>query len=292
MTNSAAARQAFSYCVQQVRRYDYSNYLCLLHLPPEVRRAAFAIRAFNVETARVGDNTREIQLGVMRLFWWKDTVDGIYKKTPVEHPVAQALSSVLAEHRLSKQWFSRLIEARVTDLEATAPPVSMAEVERYAENTASVLLYLTLEAAGIRSTAADHAASHIGKATGIGLLLRGTPVHGSRRRTYIPIDIAAKHGLSQEDIYRGQNREALADAVHEVASFANAHLVHARGLTSTVPKGAVTVLLPAVPAGLLLQSLEKCNFNVFDSRLNSGVCGVSPLWMQLQQRWHAYRGLY
>lgn len=101
------------------RRYDYANYLCLLHLPPEVRKAAFAIRAFNVETARVsfvtllyyfvtehyanthcrvldyrlckltpitrffflqvGDNTREIQLGVMRLFWWKDTIDGIYK---------------------------------------------------------------------------------------------------------------------------------------------------------------------------------------------------------------------
>lgn len=35
------------------RRYDYANYLCLLHLPPEVRKAAFAIRAFNVETARV-----------------------------------------------------------------------------------------------------------------------------------------------------------------------------------------------------------------------------------------------
>lgn len=34
---------------------------------------------------------------------------------------------------------------------------------RYAEDTASALLYLTLEAAGVRNTSADHAASHIGK---------------------------------------------------------------------------------------------------------------------------------
>lgn len=34
--------------------------------------------------------------------------------------------------------------------------------DRYAEDTSSALLYLTLEAAGVRNTAADHAASHIG----------------------------------------------------------------------------------------------------------------------------------
>lgn len=41
-------------------------------------------------------------------------------------------------------------------------PTSVCSRSRYAENTASVLLYLTLEAAGIRTTVADHAASHIG----------------------------------------------------------------------------------------------------------------------------------
>lgn len=34
--------------------------------------------------------------------------------------------------------------------------------ERYAEDTAASLLYLTLEATGVRNTSADHAASHIG----------------------------------------------------------------------------------------------------------------------------------
>jgi hypothetical protein len=34
-----------------------------------------------------------------------------------------------------------------------------------------------------------------GKAEGLALLLRATPVHSAKRRTYIPIDIAAKVGI-------------------------------------------------------------------------------------------------
>jgi hypothetical protein len=39
------------------RKYDYANYLCALHLPPAPRAAAFALRAFNIETAQVRNDT-------------------------------------------------------------------------------------------------------------------------------------------------------------------------------------------------------------------------------------------
>ena len=44
---------------------------------------------------------------------------------------------------------------------------------RYAENTASSLLYLQLETLNVRNNEADHAAGHVGKAIGIATLLRG-----------------------------------------------------------------------------------------------------------------------
>ncbi|KAG0588900.1 hypothetical protein KC19_2G276900 [Ceratodon purpureus] len=288
--SSTKLRNAFSYCVKQVRSNDYENYLCALHLPAGPRAAAFALRAFNIETAQAGD-MKETNLAMMRLAWWRDAVDGLYKKKTLEHPVVQALGAVISENRLSKHWFTRLLEARMTDLDSTSP-LSIAEVERYAEDTASSLLYLTLEASGVRNTSADHAASHIGKTAGMGLLLRASPYHGARRRSYIPLETAAKYGLAQEEMYRGQNLEALANAVHEVASVANSHLDKARSLASTVPAPAIPVLLPAVPAGVLLQTLERVNFNVFDPKLVRGVCGISPLWMHLKLKWHAYKETY
>ena len=89
---SGGLRTALSYCVQQVRSYDYPNYLCLLHLPPAMRRAAFTFRAFNVETAKAMDVVSDPRKGLMRLLWWKDVVDKVCAGKTVEHPVALALS--------------------------------------------------------------------------------------------------------------------------------------------------------------------------------------------------------
>ena len=72
---SSSLRAAFSYCVQQVRSYDYHHYLCVLELPPNMRKAAFALRAFNVETARVMDVAADPKIGLMRLVWWQEAID-------------------------------------------------------------------------------------------------------------------------------------------------------------------------------------------------------------------------
>ncbi|KAL8525187.1 hypothetical protein ACS0TY_014711 [Phlomoides rotata] len=296
-STSSSIRAAFSYCVQQVRNYDYHHYLCLLELPPNMRKPAFALRAFNVETARAMDVASDPRIGLMRLLWWQESIDKIFSNKLIEHPVAQALSSVISEHKVSKSWLKRSIEARINDAkrDLTDIPESVEELERYAEDTMSTILYSTLEAGGIRSTAADHAASHIGKASGLVLLLKSLPYHASQNRVfpYIPSKIAEKHGLlvNQSDI-RIDSREGLSGAVFDVASVANAHLEKARELSGNVPSEARRVLLPAVPTGVVLDSLSRVQFDVFDPRLTRGILGVSPLWFQLKLKWYSWRGKY
>ncbi|KAJ9147761.1 hypothetical protein P3X46_029884 [Hevea brasiliensis] len=297
---SSSLRAAFSSCVQQVRNYDYHHYLCLLELPPNMRKAAFALRALNVETARAMDVASDPRIGLMRLLWWQETIDKIYSNKLVEHPTAQALSSVISENRITKGWLKRSVEARINDARrgVTDIPETLEELEKYAEDTVSTMLYMTLQAGGIRSTAADHAASHVGKASGLLLLLRSIPYHASRNRhfSYIPTDVAAKHGLLAKDGGRSEvhvdSREDLCDAVFEMASVANAHLQKARALAGTVPAEARPVLLPAVPAQVLLDSLSRVQFDVFDPRLERGVLGIPPLWYQLKLKWSSWRGEY
>ncbi|CAL9164204.1 unnamed protein product [Musa hybrid cultivar] len=299
-TYSSSIRAAFSYCVQQVRSYDYHHYLCVLHLPPAMRKTAFALRAFNVETARAMDVASDPKIGLMRLLWWQDAIDKIFAKKNVEHPTAQALSSVISEHKISKHWLKRSVDARINDAskEGGVLPETIADLEQYAEDTTSTMLYMTLQAGGICSTSADHAASHIGKASGLLLLLKSLPYHASRqgRISYIPADVASRHGLlitahGRSEI-KMESGEALSDAVFEVASVASLHLQKARELAPAVPTEALPVLLPAVPAQVLLDTLRQRNFNVFDSRILGGVQGVSPLWYQLKLKWHAWRNKY
>ena len=297
---SSTIHAAFSYCVQQVRNYDYQHYLCLLELPPNMRKPAFALRAFNVETSRAMDIASDPRIGLMRLLWWQEAIDKIFADKSIEHPTAQALAYLVSEHKISKGWMKRSVEARINDArrEVTDMPETIEEVERYAEDTVSTLLYTTLQAGGIRSTAADHAASHIGKASGLLLLLRSLPYHANRNRQfpYIPKDLAANHNLLDTQGGRSEIRmdspEALSDVVFDMASVANAHLKKARQLAGTVPAEALPVLLPAVPAQVILDSLSRVQFNVFDPRLARGILGIPPLWFQLKLKWHSWRGKY
>ena len=86
--------------------------------------------------------------------------------------------------------------------------------------------------------------------------------------------------------------EGLRDAVFDMASVANAHLQKARKLAGSVPAEACPVLLPAVPAQVILDSLSKVQFDVFDPRLTQGVLGIPPLWYQLKLKWSSWRGKY
>lgn len=295
-------RAAFSYCVQQVRSYDYHHYLCLLQLPSEMRKAAFALRAFNVETAKAMDVASDPRIGLMRLFWWQEAIDKLYSKKPINHPAAQALSWVISEHKISKVWLNRSVEARIQDAqrEADDVPENIEELERYAEDTVSTLLYNTLQAGGITSTSADHAASHIGKASGLVLLLKSLPYHRTRNRhhAYIPAKLAEKHGLLVKEGGRSEirldphSREGLCNVVFDIASVANVHLLKARELAGRVPTEAKPVLLQSVPAQVLLDSLSKVHFDVFDPRLQRGVLGVLPLWFQMKLKWYSWRGQY
>jgi len=72
----------------------------------------------------------------------------------------------------------------------------MQELEEYAENTATSLIYLQLEAMGFRDIAIDHVASHVGRAVGIVTILRGVPFLAKERRFYLPADLSAKVSIT------------------------------------------------------------------------------------------------
>ncbi|XP_015448530.1 NADH dehydrogenase (ubiquinone) complex I, assembly factor 6 isoform X4 [Pteropus alecto] len=176
------------YCMELLRKRDYESYLCSLLLPAQSRSSAFALRAFNVELAQVKDSVSEKTIGLMRMQFWKKTVDDIYSDNPPHQPVAIELWKAVKRHNLTKRWLMKIIDEREKNLDDKAYH-NIQELENYAENTQSSLLYLTLEILGVKDLHADHAASHIGKAQGIVTCLRATPYHGTRRRVFLPMDI-------------------------------------------------------------------------------------------------------
>jgi NADH dehydrogenase [ubiquinone] 1 alpha subcomplex assembly factor 6 len=218
--------------------------------------AYFAIRAFNIELARIPDVVSFPHIGAMRMQFWRDTIEKSFNLTPPQEPVAIVIASYLNQgHKLSKTWFQRIITAR--DRKLTHPGfTNMAELESYAESTYATLLYLTLSALPLKSLEMDHLASHVGKAAGIAAVLRGVPLlafppppnthsenppsmgGGSRQRQGVitlPLDVMSQCGVQEEDIFRnGPNAVGIRDAIFAVATRASDHLITARELLKNV----------------------------------------------------------
>lgn len=216
------------------------------------------VRAFNIEVARIPDMVSNPTVGSFRMQFWRDTINATFDAQPPAEPVAILLASVLAHYKMNKSWFMRLISTRERTL--THPGyTNLADLESYAENTYSTVLYLTLSAYPLKSLTMDHLASHIGKAAGICAVLRGFPLlafpsasthHANPTGTLaqlppsnrqgvitLPLDVMSGAGVREEDVYRqGAAATGLKDAVFAVATRASDHLITARSMLQSIKR--------------------------------------------------------
>ncbi|OWZ18883.1 NADH dehydrogenase, partial [Phytophthora megakarya] len=261
------------------RKLDYDGYLCGLLLPLKTRPSFFAIRALNAEIATIKDSVHSNQItGKIRMQWWRERIYNLYDGSALaganrpEQSTAllRGLDKAIQEHDLTRRWFERLLDARDQDIDREEVQ-NLHELELYAEQTASSLLYLTLECLGIRDDTADRVAGHAGVAIGLATLLRGTPYHSSRQQSYLPEDLMNKHGVTDEDLIAAVEDpklgEKIAPVVFDVACRAMEHLHQARALRKDLPSGSRSAFLPLVSSSLFLQELEAANFNAFAPEL-------------------------
>nr|XP_057909673.1 NADH dehydrogenase (ubiquinone) complex I, assembly factor 6 isoform X2 [Doryrhamphus excisus] len=202
----------------------------------------------------------------MRMQFWKTAIEDIYQDKPPNQPVSNELWRAVRRHKLTKRWLTRIVAEREKDLN-DRPYRNLQELESYAENAHSSLLYLLLECLGVKDVHADHAASHIGKAHGIVTCLRATPHYSSRRRVYLPMDICMLHGASQEDFIRGSREQNVRDVVYDIASQAHVHLQNARSFGHSIPAAATAAFLHTVVLEDYLQRVRKADFDVFHPSL-------------------------
>ena len=138
------------------------------------------------------------------------------------------------------------------DAELDTPThMTLDSLTSHAESTSSTFLYLQLSLLSLSaSSALSHAASHLGVAQGITTLLRALPYHASQGRMVIPAEITARHGVSQEEVFRrGGQAKGIDDAVFDFATAANDNLQTCTQILKSeerVPDRAKAVFLNAV----------------------------------------------
>ncbi|KJA21185.1 hypothetical protein HYPSUDRAFT_165987 [Hypholoma sublateritium FD-334 SS-4] len=273
-TTAPGPSDPHAYCKDLVRKYDYDSYLNSYFYPRALQNGYFAIKAFSVELAMVQDNVSNATIGKMRMQFWRNAVKEITEGKPPKHPIALALCETSQNSKLSAYHLKRIIDARDAELQ-TSTFLTVDLLTAHAEATSSTVLYLLLSLLSLPSATLSHAVSHIGTAHTFTTMLRALPYHATHGRMFIPAEITAKHGVSQEDVFRhGPNAKGIDDAVFDFATIAHDHLNTAHDmlktsedLNSMVPEKAVPVFLAGVPVINYLRRLENAGFNAFDPKL-------------------------
>jgi phytoene synthase len=249
---------ALTHCEQIVRAADRDRFLATLFAPAAERGALHSLYAFNVEVGRVRDAAREPLAGEIRLQWWSEVLRGEREGEANAHPVAAALLSTLARHRLSAAPLIALLDARTFDL-YDDPMASVAELEAYAAKTSSAVIALAAQILGGSGDALERLAHHGGLAHAIAGLMRAFPLHAARRQLYVPLELLQRHAVRPEDIYAGTSTAALRAALGELRGVARSRLEALRQRIANLPPQAVPALLPVALVGSVLDRLERAD---------------------------------
>ncbi|XP_013168104.1 PREDICTED: NADH dehydrogenase (ubiquinone) complex I, assembly factor 6, partial [Papilio xuthus] len=254
------------------RQHDYENFLATLLMTKAIRTPALVVRAFNVEVARVQDQTSDPQTAAFRVHFWLDILNDIYKKEQnisniPANPVAKELFKICKCYNLPKRHLEKLVLSRSSLLKSRYFR-TLEDIEKYADDTVSSIYHLLLAVAGVTDIHADHAASHLGKSQGLTNILRSVHVSNHHKMVTLPMDILMKNKLSQEEVLREKDSEEMRNVVFEVASRAYSHLEKARKIQT--PKITNQIFLPATAVDFYLNKLQKNNFNIFDKSLHQG----------------------
>jgi NADH dehydrogenase [ubiquinone] 1 alpha subcomplex assembly factor 6 len=256
--------------VDLLRRHDRDRYLGALFTPEDRRAAVIALDVFNYEIAKTREVVSEPLLGRIRLQWWREAIAEAYGSAAVrEHEVMTPLASAIRRHRLSREHFDAMIDAREMDL-GDAPPASMAALEEYCAATSGRLQRLVLEVLGAGGEDADEAAREVGIAYALAGLIRAIPFHARARRSFIPADLAAEVGLNLAALFELKPSPALAAAVERLAGRASRHLARVRSRRPRLPRTAFPALLPARIASGYLGDIKAARNDPFDPRLAAG----------------------
>lgn len=101
------------------------------------------------------------------------------------------------------------------------------------------------------SSTLAHAASHLGVAQSLTTLLRALSFHASKGVMIIPAEITAKHSVNQQEVFtKGGSSNGLEDAVFELATVANDHLLTARDTFKETGGRVPTEAMPVFSAAV------------------------------------------
>ena len=201
------------YCEDKARQSGSSFTISFRFLPEPKRRAMTALYAFCREVDDVVDECSDANVARATLNWWRGEVAAIYGGTP-QHPVCQALVSVVKQFNLPQEHLLEIIDGMEMDLDQPRYP-DFKSLQLYCYRVASVVGLLTVEIFGYTDRQTLKYAHDLGIAFQLTNIIRDVGEDARRNRIYLPMDELQQFGVTAADILNANET----DNFHKLMAF-------------------------------------------------------------------------
>ncbi len=264
------------YCQNKAASSGSSFYYSFLFLPPNRRRAIMAFYAFCREVDDVVDECSDPQLAATKLAWWREELDRLYAGQP-QHPVTQALKTVLMEFNLPQEQLLEIIDGMEMDLQQTRYPDFKA-LSLYCYRVASVVGLLAAEIFGYTDRQTQKYAHDLGMAFQLTNIIRDVGEDARRGRVYLPIDELKRFDVPLSDILDSRYTENFRHLMEFQIERAEQYYVQAMAqLPSVDRKSQRPGLVMAAIYRTVLEEIKRDNCRVLTHR--TSLTPLRKLWI-------------
>jgi len=194
------------YCEDKAKKSGSSFYYSFRFLSKDKRRAITALYAFCREVDDVVDECSDANVARVTLNWWRNEVAAVYEGKP-QHPVTQALASIVKKYNMSQEHLLEIIDGMEMDLEQ-ARYADFKSLQLYCYRVASVVGLLTVEIFGYTDRQTLKYAHDLGIAFQLTNIIRDVGEDARRNRIYLPLDELQQFGVTEADILNSRETES------------------------------------------------------------------------------------
>ncbi len=195
------------YCQEKAAKSGSSFYYSFMFLPKQKREAITALYAFCREVDDVVDECTELKVAQVKLAWWKDEIRNLYLNKPI-HPVTKALEPVIKQFQLDEEHFHEIIDGMEMDLNFNRYE-DFKQLQLYCYRVASVVGILSAQIFGFKNRKTLKFAHDLGMAFQLTNIIRDVGEDARRNRIYIPLDELAKFNVTEDDILKSRESNAV-----------------------------------------------------------------------------------
>ena len=257
--------EARRYC-ESLARHHYENFhVATRLLPSRLRKHFYPVYAYCRWADDLGDETGDPARSLALLDRWEEELDACYRGE-ARHPVFVALRETVEQCQIPPEPFQDLITAFRQDQIKTRYQ-SFAELLDYCRYSANPVGRLVLYVCGYRDPERQQLSDFTCTALQLANFWQDVRRDYRIGRIYIPLDVMARHGYSEDDLAAGRYDERFASLLRELVERTRDLFFQGLPLIARVDRRLALDIELFSRGGIeILRRIERQNYNVLARR--------------------------